>query len=92
MGSTFALDLPIYSRNMDHPAAPVDTDAVVAFSPTLQPQPNLRPRKRAANPVRLLPVDDTSEGLFEHDGGVIEGVAHTLSILIVDDSSANRSG
>ena len=75
MGSTFAVELPIYTRDMDHPAAPVDTDAVVAFSPTLQPNP--RPRNRAANSARLLPVDDTSEGLFEHDGGVIEGVAQS---------------
>jgi len=88
MGSTFAVELPIFNRSVDHPAAQMDVDAVVAFTPTLQP----RPRIRGANSARLLPVEDVSEDPLEHHSDGIEGGENTLSILIVDDSSANRSG
>jgi hypothetical protein len=88
MGSTFAVELPIFNRSVDHPAAQMDVDAVVAFTPTLQP----RPRIRGTNSARLLPVEDVSEDPLEHHSGGIEGDENTLSILIVDDSSPNRSG
>ena len=90
MGSTFAVELPIFNRSVDHPAAQVDVDAVVAFTPTLQPRPRIRGAN--SNSARLLPVEDVSEDPLEHHSGGIEGDENTLSILIVDDSSANRSG
>ena len=89
MGSTFAVELPIYNRSMDHQAvARIGFNSVVSYSPSLQP----RRRIRATNSARLFPVDDAAEEIMVHTDSGIEGAAETLSILIVDDSSANRSG
>eukprot|EP01036_Dinobryon_divergens_P032345 gene32344-41909_t len=89
IGSTFAVELPIYNRTMDqHAAAEIEIDSVVAFSPSLQP----RRRIRATSSARLFPVDDAAEEIMVHTDSGIEGAAEKLSILIVDDSSANRSG
>jgi hypothetical protein len=89
MGSTFAVELPIYNRTMDHQAAAeMETTSVVDFSPPLQ----ARRRIRVTNSARLFPVDDAAEEIIVHSDSGIEGAAEKLSILIVDDSSANRSG
>ena len=62
-------------------------DAVVSL-PAL-PMP--RPRARATNIVKVVPVNTTEE-VSEHVPNGFETVVQKLSILIVDDSSANRSG
>ena len=62
-------------------------DAVVSL-PAL-PMP--RPRVRATNIVKVVPLNTTEE-VTEHVPNGFETVVQKLSILIVDDSSANRSG
>ena len=64
-----------------------DLDAVVSL-PAL---PIPRPRARATNIVKVVPVNTTEE-VFEHVPNGFETVVQKLSIMIVDDSSANRSG
>ena len=51
-----------------------------------------RTRSRAVTVVRVVPYDNAEELIIEQNDSSIQGVAETLSILIVDDSSANRSG
>ena len=62
-------------------------DAVVSL-PAL-PMP--RPRVRATNIVKVVPLNTTEE-VTEHVPNGFETVVQKVSILIVDDSSANRSG
>ena len=63
-------------------------DAVVSL-PAL-PMP--RPRARATNIIKVVSVVNTTEEVTEHVPNGFEIVVQKLSILIVDDSSANRSG
>ena len=64
-------------------------DAVVVSLPALpMPRPRVR---RATNIVKVVPVNTTEE-VSEHVPNGFETVVQKLSILIVDDSSANRSG
>lgn len=83
MGSTFAVELPLFFRN----EAP-DIDSVVSIPQSSRPLPRIR----ATNIVRVLPLNTASEEVTSHSDALIDGVAQKLSILIVDDSSANRSG
>lgn len=93
------MELPIYNRtvaNQEGISVEIESVVFVPPPPTLQP----RPRIRATNSVRILPVDDAPEEIMVEEivelGGDdrdIEGVPQSqLTILIVDDSSANRSG
>ena len=90
MGSTFAVELLIYNRSMDHQVAAreMETTSVVSLPRTLQARSHARP----TTVVRVVPCDYAPEVMIEHSDSGIEGAAETLSILIVDDSSANRSG
>eukprot|EP01036_Dinobryon_divergens_P028711 gene28711-37703_t len=84
-GSTFAVELPIYSRTVDHHEAS-DLESVVSIPASSRP----RPRLRATNIVQVLPVSSTSEKGTSHSDAITERAAQKLSVLIVDDSSANR--
>ena len=87
MGSTFALELPIYNRNVAgirQTAAEIEDNAAVSTPPTLQPRSHIRP----TTIVRVVPYDRAPEVMIEHR---LEGVSESLTILVVDDSSANRS-
>ena len=82
------MELPIFLKNMNHPSAGA-LNSVVAMPPRSHPGVSVR----AVTFVRIAPFDNAQECVIEqqNDSG-IEGVGETLSILIVDDSSANRSG
>ena len=82
------MELPIYSKNMDHPTAVAAMNSVMVI-PQRSPS---RTRSRAVTVVRVVPYDNAQELIIEQNDSTIQGVAETLSILIVDDSSANRSG
>ena len=79
------MELPIYSRTVDHHEAS-DLESVVSIPASSRP----RPRLRATNLVQVLPVSSTSEKGTSHSDGITERAAQKLSVLIVDDSSANR--
>ena len=107
MGSTFAVELPIYSRAAGRHEAP-DIESVLATMPPSS-RPRSRPRLRATNVVQVVPASNApgdGEGATSHGdtAAVEEGAAGAgaggrggaarkkqLSVLIVDDSSANRS-
>ena len=79
------MELPIYSRTVDRHEAP-DLESVVSIPASSRP----RPRLRATNIVQVLPVSSTLEEVTSHSDTITERVAQKLSVLIVDDSSANR--
>ena len=87
-GSTFTIELPIYSRNLNPFDLPV-INTVVTTVPYSRP---LR-RIRETNIVQVLPVD---EWALHSDDAEMQRMSRALvnvqelPILIVDDSSANR--
>jgi len=81
------VELPIFLKNMNHPSAGA-LNSVVAMPPRSHPGVSVR----AVTFVRIAPFDNAQECVIEQNDSGIEGVGETLSILIVDDSSANRSG
>ena len=81
------MELPIYSKNMDHPITAATMNAVVVNPPRSPPGT----RSRAVTVVRVVPYDTAQERMTEQNDSSIQGIAETLSILIVDDSTANRS-
>eukprot|EP01036_Dinobryon_divergens_P024874 gene24874-33364_t len=86
MGSSFAIELPFYFRNMANQAAAV-LDSNVALVPRqLQPRSHMGP----VTVVRIAPYEYIPDMVVADDDAAIKGVTETLSILIVDDSSANR--
>ena len=88
MGSTFAIELPIYSRSMDHQATTAtDMNSNVTIPTRLQPRSHMGP----VTVVRIAPYESVPDVVVDYNDSFIEGAAETLSILIVDDSSANRS-
>jgi len=72
---------------MDHPTATAAMNAVEVI-PQRSPS---RIRSRAVTVVRVVPYDTAQERMTEQNDSSIQGIAETLSILIVDDSTANRS-
>ena len=92
MGSTFAVELPIYSKNMGNQfAADMISSSSVASIP-LRVKPRSPVRHVALD--RVVPFENVTDAVVLEHSRVydISGVAEMLSILIVDDSSANRSG
>ena len=99
MGSTFAVELPIYSRSADRfYEAPEDIESSVSVASRARPQP----RPIATNIVQVLPTSHTiseEEEVTSHQDPttttitttIIGRVVKKLTVLIVDDSSANRS-
>ena len=88
LGSSFAIELPFYFRSMVNQAAAV-LDSNVAIVPRqLQPRSHMGP----VTVVRIAPYEHVPDMVVADDDAAIKGVTETLSILIVDDSSANRSG
>ena len=87
-GSTFAVELPVYSKSLN----PFDLP-VVATVPSSRP----RRRIRETNIVQVLPVSiAVDEWALHSDDAEMQRMsralvnAQELPILIVDDSSANR--
>ena len=91
MGSTFAVELPIYSKNMGNQFAADMISSSVASIP-LRVKPRSPVRHVALD--RVVPFENVTDAVVLEHSRVydISGVAEMLSILIVDDSSANRSG
>ena len=86
MGSTFAVELPIYCRHTSRNEA-TEMDSVVSMPPVVQP----RPRIRATNIVRVVPVNTFDEMVgYPGHADIERGGAQKLTILVVDDSSPNR--
>eukprot|EP01036_Dinobryon_divergens_P028761 gene28761-37760_t len=94
LGSTFAVELPIYSRTTaDRFEAPPDIESAVSVAPSSGPRTRPQPRPRATNVVQVLPASRTSEEGTSNGDTTIEIAAKKkkkLTVLIVDDSSANR--
>ena len=90
MGSTFAVELPIYTKSMD-PQTTLDMTSPATSPQRLKPRSHSISHHVAVN--RVVPFETVTDMVCEHHGDSdIEGISDTLSILIVDDSSANRSG
>ena len=94
MGSTFAVELPIYSRTTADRFEAPDIESAESVAPSSGPRTRRpQPRPRATNVVQVLPASHTSEeGTLYEDSTIEIASKKNLTVLIVDDSSANRSG
>ena len=82
------MELPIYLKDMNHLTAAAAMNSVAVVPPRSPP----RTTRRDVTISRVVPYENTQQLMMETNDSSIQGVAETLSILIVDDSSANRSG